>query len=90
VPRDVCVTSAAHAGAGQVQVFDRGSGGLDVDWRDERRALPGTTRLIVEGDVGVGLLDVSYEDPDGFDRRGEHFAAGREPGNDACIGGARG
>lgn len=90
VPRDVCVMSAAHAGAGQVQVFDRGSGGLDVDWRDDRRALPGTTRLIVDGEVGIGLLDVSYEDPESFDRRGEHFAAGREPGNTACIGGARG
>jgi hypothetical protein len=90
VPRDVCVTSSAHVGAGQVQLFDRGSGGLDVDWRDDRRALPGTTRVIVDGDVGVGLLDVTYDEPADFDNGGEHFAAGREPGNDACIGGARG
>ncbi|HEX2103423.1 MAG TPA: PspC domain-containing protein [Solirubrobacteraceae bacterium] len=90
VPRDVCVTSAAHVGAGQVQLFDRGSGGLDVDWRDDRRALPGTTRLIVDGDIGVGLLDISHDDPKRFDRRGEHFAEDRGPGNDACIGGARG
>jgi hypothetical protein len=90
VPRDVCVTSAAHIGAGQMQVFDHGSGGLDVDWRDDRRALPGTTRLIVDGDVGVGLLDVSYDDPERFEQRDDHFADGREPGNEACIGGARG
>ena len=89
VARDVCVTSAAHVGAGQVNVFDRGSGGLDVDWRDDRRALPGTTRLIVDGDIGVGVLDVSYDDPEQFDR-GDRFNAPREAGNDACIGGARG
>ena len=63
VPRDVCVTCTAHVGAGQVNVFGHGSGGLDVDWRDDRRAPPGTTRLIVDGDVGVGVLDVTYDDP---------------------------
>ena len=88
VAPDVCVTSAAHVGVGQVNVFDDGSGGLDVDWRDERRALPGTTRVIVEGDVGVGLLDVLYEDPDDLERHGRFD--NRAPGNDACIGGARG
>jgi phage shock protein PspC (stress-responsive transcriptional regulator) len=92
VPRDVCVTSAAHVGAGQVDVFDHGSGGLDVDWRDDRRALPGTTRLIVDGDVGVGLLDIGYEDPaDDFRHRDFDRGVGRgEPGNAACIGGTRG
>jgi phage shock protein PspC (stress-responsive transcriptional regulator) len=89
VPRNVCVTSAAHVGAGQVTVFDHGSGGLDVDWRDDRRAPAGTTRLIVDGDVGVGVLHVSYDDP-----RNEHFdkpsLADRERGNAACIGGVRG
>ena len=89
VPRNVCVTSAAHVGAGEVHVFDHGSGGLDVDWRDDRRALPGTTRLIVDGDVGVGVLDVTYQDPSrNFDRR--RRIDNREAGNVACIGGARG
>jgi phage shock protein PspC (stress-responsive transcriptional regulator) len=87
VPEDVCVASAAHVGAGQVNVFDRGSGGLDVDWRDERRALPGTTRLIVDGDIGVGVLTVGNVDPDEVERRGFQDLG---PGNDACIGGARG
>jgi phage shock protein PspC (stress-responsive transcriptional regulator) len=89
VPEDVCVTSAAHVGAGQVDVFDHGSGGLDVDWRDERRALPGTTRLIVDGDIGVGLLEVTHDDPDRFEH-GPRFADELAAGNDACIGGARG
>ena len=87
VPEDVCVTSAAHAGAGQVTVFDHGSGGLDVDWQDDRRALPGTTRLVVDGDIGVGQLAVTHEDPDTFER---HHGPGAGPGNTACIGGARG
>ena len=90
VPRDVCVTSRAHVGVGEVHVFDHGSGGLDVDWRDDRRALPGTTRLIVDGDVGVGVLDVTYEDPStNFERR-RRIDNREAAGNAACIGGARG
>lgn len=89
VPRDVCVTSAAHVGAGQVTVFNHASGGLDVDWRDDRRAVPGTTRLIVDGTVGAGVLHVSYDDP-----RDEHIdrpsVADRASGNAGCIGGVRG
>jgi phage shock protein PspC (stress-responsive transcriptional regulator) len=90
VPRNVCVTSTAHAGAGQVNVFDHGSGGLDVNWRDDRRAPAGATRLVVDADVGVGALDVTYDDPrtDHFDRR--RSVADRERGNAACIGGVRG
>ena len=89
VPRNVCVTSKAHLGAGQVNVFGHGSGGLDVDWRDARQAPAGTTRLIVDGDVGVGVLDVTYDSPsDHFDRR--RSLADRERGNAACIGGVRG
>jgi phage shock protein PspC (stress-responsive transcriptional regulator) len=88
VPPNVCVTSAAHVGAGQVKVFDRGSGGLDVHWRDDRRAPAGTSRLIVAGDIGVGVLHVSYDDPrkEQFDRPS---AADRTRGNAACIGGVR-
>jgi phage shock protein PspC (stress-responsive transcriptional regulator) len=90
VPRNVCVTSAAHVGAGQVNVFGHGSGGLDVDWRDERRAPAGTTRLIVDGNIGVGVLDVTYDSPqaDHFDHR--RSIADRTDGNAACIGGVRG
>jgi phage shock protein PspC (stress-responsive transcriptional regulator) len=89
VPKDVCVTSAAHIGAGEVAVFDRTSGGLDVGWRDDRRALPGTTRLIVDGDIGVGVLQVTHEDPDRVSP-GERFDPRRESPDTACIGGTRG
>jgi len=87
VPRDVCVASAAHVGAGQVAVLGRGSGGVDVDWQDDRRARAGTTRLVVDGDIGVGELAVTYEDPDTFEQGHGRRAA---PGNAACIGGSRG
>ena len=88
VPRDVCVTSTARIGAGHVAVFDRDSGGVDVAWRDDRRALPGMARLIVDGAIGVGDLEVTYDDPESI--RGPRFAHEAEPGNGACIGGARG
>jgi phage shock protein PspC (stress-responsive transcriptional regulator) len=86
VPDDVCVTTAARVGVGQVVAFDRDSDGVDIDWEDDRNAPPGTTRLVVDGDVGVGELRVTTQDPDSF--RGDHFS--REPGNGACIGGERG
>jgi phage shock protein PspC (stress-responsive transcriptional regulator) len=87
VPRDVCVTSEAHVGAGEVAVFGRSGGGVDVDWQDDRRARPGMTRLVVDGDIGVGELAVTYEDPDTFER---NHGRGAAPGNAACIGGTRG
>jgi hypothetical protein len=90
VPPDVCVASTAHVGAGQVNVFGRGSGGLDVDWRDDRRALPGTTRLVVDGDIGVGVLDVTYNDPTDEDFSRNRSVVDRTRGNAACIGGVRG
>ncbi|HEV2774095.1 MAG TPA: hypothetical protein VGV90_00740, partial [Solirubrobacteraceae bacterium] len=45
---------------GAVAIFDYDSGGIDVDWRDTRRAAPGSPRLVIDGDVGLGLLEVSH------------------------------
>src|SRR4051794_13794005 len=70
VPRDACVASAATVGAGQVSVFNHDSGGLDVDWQDARTAPPGRTRIVVDGDVGVGQLAVTYQDPDDLRHNG--------------------
>jgi hypothetical protein len=88
VPRDVCVATSARLGAGEVDVFDRNSAGVDVDWQDERTAPANRTRLVVDGDVGVGQLAVTYQDPDTV-RHGD-FHKDTEPGNRTCIGGARG
>jgi phage shock protein PspC (stress-responsive transcriptional regulator) len=66
VPRDVCVATRADIGIGGVRVFDRESGGVDVDWQDTPRSGAGSRRLVVDADVGLGALDVSHEDRDGF------------------------
>ncbi|MEP6953137.1 MAG: PspC domain-containing protein [Solirubrobacteraceae bacterium] len=59
VPRGVCVTTKAHMGVGGVRVFDRSSGGIDVDWQDGRTARPGVARIVLDGDVGIGGVIVS-------------------------------
>ena len=69
VPEDVCVASRASIGMGGVAVFDRDGGGIDVDWSDARRAPAGTPRLIVDGDVGLGFLEVRHEEDDVFGPR---------------------
>ena len=60
VDEGVCVASRAEVGMGAVAIFDYDSGGIDVDWRDTRRAAPGSPRLVIDGDVGLGLLEVSH------------------------------
>ena len=62
VPDDVCVASRASVGMGAVAVFDRDGGGIDVDWDDGRRAPAGTPRLVLDGDVGLGFLEVRHRD----------------------------
>jgi phage shock protein PspC (stress-responsive transcriptional regulator) len=69
VPEDVCVASSAEVGIGGVAVFDETSGGIDVDWKDGRRARAGNARLVLEGDIGLGLLEVRHNEPD-HDRDG--------------------
>jgi phage shock protein PspC (stress-responsive transcriptional regulator) len=61
VPDDVCVASSATVGMGGVDVLDRSGGGIDVDWKDGRLAPKGTARLVLEGDVGLGLLEVAHD-----------------------------
>ena len=58
VPEDACVTSDVQIGAGQANVFHRGSGGLDVAY--VQAATPASTapRLHVDGDIGVGALEI--------------------------------
>ncbi len=81
VPKRVCVATHATAGAGQVDFFDHGSGGLDVDFEDRPAAAPTTTRVVLDADVGLGAIQVQHDDPD---QRHWHDRHG-EPGNRACT-----
>jgi phage shock protein PspC (stress-responsive transcriptional regulator) len=79
---DVCVASTATVGMGGVAVFNHDGGGIDVDWSDGRRAPAGTARLVVDGDVGLGLLEVRHRDDH---RYGRGFHPDRaDERNDAC------
>ncbi len=86
VPENLCVASQADVGVGAVQIFDRESGGVDVDWEEQQSAPRGKPVLYVHGDVGIGLLQVKHAAP------GESFRdADLEPGNATCATeGARG
>jgi phage shock protein PspC (stress-responsive transcriptional regulator) len=77
VPDDVCVASNVRVGAGYARVLDRDSGGLDVDWRRSPADTGGVKRLVIDGDVGIGELQVvnnrseftDWEHDDRFDQR---------------------
>ena len=58
VPDDVCVASNVRVGAGYARVLDRDSAGLDVDWRRSPVDNAGVKRLVIDGDVGIGELQV--------------------------------
>ena len=80
---DVCAATKAHAGAGQVQVFDRESGGVDVDWSDSPRASGRKPRLVVDADVGLGRFAVGHSDA--HLQRGFHDDVDAGRGNTACA-----
>jgi hypothetical protein len=82
VPENVCVASRADVGAGAVQIFDRESAGIDVNWEDTPPATRNVPVVVVHGDVGMGVLQVRHTDP------GEAFhEADLSPGNTACASG---
>ena len=60
VPEDVCVASDVRVGAGYARVFDRDSAGLDVDWRQIPSEREGAKRLVIDGNIGVGELQVVH------------------------------
>jgi len=91
VPENVCVTTDAQIGVGAVDAFDSENGGIDVAHTDARTAPAGTPRVVLEGDIGVGMLDVHHY----ARHRGSHRSWGSDDwsdfdagGNDACVGGA--
>jgi phage shock protein PspC (stress-responsive transcriptional regulator) len=89
VPDDVCVASSATVGMGGVSVFERDGGGIDVDWDDARRAPAGTARLVIDGEVGLGLLEVRHDESDAGDHgpfgEGRGFDGDSVERNSACA-----
>ena len=79
VPDDVCVASNVRVGAGYARVLDRDSGGLDIDWRRSPVDNGSVKRLVIDGDVGIGELQVvnsrsqftDWEDNNRVDQRFE-------------------
>jgi phage shock protein PspC (stress-responsive transcriptional regulator) len=86
VPKDVCVATTAHMGAGYIGALDREKSGMDVDWSNEPTPPAGVPRLVVDAEVGLGALEIA-DRPLGH---GHHHDQGFEPGlygtNDACRG----
>jgi phage shock protein PspC (stress-responsive transcriptional regulator) len=83
VPKDVCVATTADIGMGGVAVLGHDGGGIDVTWNDSRRAPKGTPRLVLDGEVGVGFIEVRHNDL-GSDGRGAEPGSAQER-NDACA-----
>jgi phage shock protein PspC (stress-responsive transcriptional regulator) len=89
VPQGVCVASDLHAGMGRVEVFDRSSAGVDTDRVEHVRGPAGTPRLVVDGDVGMGLIEIDHErdrgpwSDRGPDWRPDHGSSSVD-GNRAC------
>jgi len=61
VDEDVCIVTRADVGVGGVGIFERDTGGVDVQWRDEPLARPGRPRLVLDADVGLGALEVAHD-----------------------------
>ena len=83
VPEDVCVSTTAEIGMGGIRVFDRDTGGIDLDWEDLNTPPAGRAELVVDADLGLGALRVGYE-------RGGHGRMWRdhdrdEDRNEGCL-----
>lgn len=71
VPRGVCLRVHGDLGMGGLTVLDEDSGGIDVDQVVGRMRPSDSPRLIVDGTVGIGHLEVDTRPGDGdfFDGR---------------------
>jgi phage shock protein PspC (stress-responsive transcriptional regulator) len=91
VPDDVCVATDADVGMGNVAVFGRDHGGIDVAFEDNPDARPTATRVLLHADVGVGEVRV-HDGRGEFDFGDHDFGAFRDDDPDltqsnACVTG---
>ena len=61
VPADTCVTSDIEVGAGGADLLDRRNSGLDVSLAEAASSTTGRPELHLDGDVGVGVIEVVRE-----------------------------
>jgi phage shock protein PspC (stress-responsive transcriptional regulator) len=91
VPDDVCVATSADIGVGNVSLFGRDNGGIDVDFEDLPDAAPDVTRLVLDAEIGMGEVRVEDLDPE-FEFRDRDFGrfdgevGGSPNDNAACEG----
>lgn len=91
VDEDVCIATRAEVGAGQVDVFNTGNGGVDIDVDDMPRPDDGSARIVIDSDVGIGHLEVAHEENARIEswndgRRLDRFELDRGD-NSGCVGG---
>jgi phage shock protein PspC (stress-responsive transcriptional regulator) len=62
VPQDVCVQADTHAGLGYVNLLGDENGGADLNEQHGTvvRAGAGMRRLVLDGDMGIGALEVRH------------------------------
>jgi phage shock protein PspC (stress-responsive transcriptional regulator) len=82
VAEDVCVATRAEIGMGGVDVFSSENGGIDFEWLDQPQAAAGTSRLVVDAQIGLGELRVSDSALGEFDRSDWDFGPDDERGGD--------
>jgi phage shock protein PspC (stress-responsive transcriptional regulator) len=58
VPADVCVATSADVGIGNVRMFGRDNGGVDVDFQETPDAAPDVTRVVLDAEIGFGEVRV--------------------------------
>jgi hypothetical protein len=74
VPDDVCVASKVDVRAGYARVPGREDAGFDVDYAEQPASAGGAPRLVIDGDISMGALEVI--------RPGEARPAGPGPGRE--------
>ena len=92
VDEDVCVGMRADVGAGQADLFTLGNGGVDVEVDELPTAKPGAARVIVDGEVGLGHLEVDdrirrdFHDGPGWRDGRDRLFDPEDDGNEGCVG----
>jgi phage shock protein PspC (stress-responsive transcriptional regulator) len=82
VPDDVCVATSADVGVGNVRMFGRDNGGVDIDFQETPEAAPDVTRVVLDAEVGFGEVRVQDLEGDFEFRNGDFDGPDFEPTRD--------